>query len=336
MAIDWSMAVQPNVLAMALNGYEQGRQLRREEKSRNALAGLLGGMQAPNGTPGIGDGIPGNRPMSGGQTAPMGGMIDPTLSPGGGIGGGQGVNYGDFTPEDLRTAMPIIEKQREAAKEQQAAQIRMRAAQGDPDALQQLVGIDFNSYRALGEEQRRMLKEQNDYVGQAALRISQLPPQQQAMAWDQAIAQGVQRGFSGLADKQGQFSPQALNSAIDSAGLVDKFFQLAEPRYTAIPAGGRLVNTRDPAAVNSVAGGMAPPVAAPSANPGDILRNAASAGTITPEEAATVQQSLGNNPQGVQKFQAWMQQNGIAIAKTINGQTFYQVNGQWFDNPEGR
>jgi hypothetical protein len=328
MAVNWNMAIQPNVLGMAMEGYDQGVKLRRETASRNALAGLLGGGVPPSyQTPGIGDGIPGNRPMGGGQPAPMGGM-------GGGMG--QGVDYSVFTDGDLRTALPIIEKQRETAKEQQAAQLRMRAAQGDPDALQQLVGIDFNSYRTLGEDQRRILKDQNDYVGQAALRISQLPPQQQPMAWDQAIAQGVQRGFSGLADKQGQFSPQALSSAIDSAGLVDKFLQLAEPRYTAIPAGGTLVNTRDPRAVQSVAGGMPAPVSAPQANPGDILRNAANAGTITPEEAATVQQSLGNNPEGVQKFQAWMQQNGIAIAKTMNGQTYYQVNGQWFDNPEGR
>jgi hypothetical protein len=254
MAIDWNLARQPNVLGMAMEGYDQGVKLRAQEKSRNALAGLLGGSVPPSyQTPGIGDGIPGNRPMGGGQPAPMGGM--------GGMG--QGVNYGDFTPEDLRTALPIIEKQRETAKEQQAAQLRMRAAQGDADALQQLVGIDFNSYRTLGEDQRRILKDQNDYVGQAALRISQLPPQQQPMAWDQAIAQGVQRGFSSLADKQGQFSPQALSSAIDSAGLVDKFLQLAEPRYTALVPGGTLVNTRDPAAVNSVAGGMPAPAAAP-------------------------------------------------------------------------
>lgn len=41
MAIDWSMARQPNVLAMAMEGYEQGKQMRREEKSRNALGTLI-------------------------------------------------------------------------------------------------------------------------------------------------------------------------------------------------------------------------------------------------------------------------------------------------------
>jgi hypothetical protein len=129
------MAVQPNVLAMALNGYEQGRQLRREEKSRNALAGLLGGMRAPNGTPGIGDGIPGNRPMGGGMPT-----LDPVLSPGGGIGGGLGqggdmvpmggaspggIDYSAFTPEDLRTAITIQGQQRE----QQQAQTKQRGEQ---------------------------------------------------------------------------------------------------------------------------------------------------------------------------------------------------------------
>lgn len=45
MAIDWSLARQPNVLAMALDGYEQGKQMRREEASRNALGALV---QNPN------------------------------------------------------------------------------------------------------------------------------------------------------------------------------------------------------------------------------------------------------------------------------------------------
>lgn len=41
MAIDWSMARQPNVLAMAMEGYEQGKQMRREDATRNALGTLI-------------------------------------------------------------------------------------------------------------------------------------------------------------------------------------------------------------------------------------------------------------------------------------------------------
>jgi hypothetical protein len=41
MAIDWSLARQPNVLAMALDGYEQGRQMRQQEGARKALGALV-------------------------------------------------------------------------------------------------------------------------------------------------------------------------------------------------------------------------------------------------------------------------------------------------------
>lgn len=135
------------------------------------------------------------------------------------------------------------------AQEQRAAQLRQQAAQGDPAALQQLVGIDFDSWKTLDANKKQQIKAQTEYTGQAALRISQLPPQEQAAAWDQAIEQGVQQGYTGLADYRGKFSPQALNAAIDNAGLVEKYISLAEPKYMAIPEGGTLVNTRSPEAV---------------------------------------------------------------------------------------
>lgn len=153
----------------------------------------------------------------------------------------------------------------ELMKEQRAADLRTKAAQGDPNALQQLVGIDFDSWKALGAEQRQRVKDINEYTGQAGLRISQLPPEQRAAAWDQVIDNGVARGFKELAPKRGQYSDKALTDAIDGAGLVEKFLSLAEPKYTTIPEGGTLVNTRDPAAVASFTqGGGATQVAAPA------------------------------------------------------------------------
>lgn len=50
MAIDWSIARQPNALAMMMQGYDEGVKLRREEKSRAALNSMLG--------PGYGDMTP--------------------------------------------------------------------------------------------------------------------------------------------------------------------------------------------------------------------------------------------------------------------------------------
>jgi hypothetical protein len=31
-----------------------------------------------------------------------------------------------------------------------------------------------------------------------------------------------------------------------------------------------------------------------------------------------------------------MRENNITVSRTINGVTYYQVNGKWYDNPEGR
>ena len=137
------------------------------------------------------------------------------------------------------------------AQEQRAAQLRQQAAQGDPAALQQLVGIDFDSWKTLDANKKQQIKAQTEYTGQAALRISQLPPQEQAAAWDQAIEQGVQQGYTGLADYRGKFSPQALNAAIDNAGLVEKYISYAEPKYMVRPTESDLINVRDPNALRA-------------------------------------------------------------------------------------
>jgi hypothetical protein len=73
---------------------------------------------------------------------------------------------------------------------------------------------------------------------------------------------------------------------------------------------------------------MAPDDAAP------ILQRAAQSKVISPEDAERVRASLGPDAQGA--YEQWLRTNGIAIGKTMGGQTFYQVNGRWYDNPEGR
>lgn len=139
-------------------------------------------------------------------------------------------------------------------KEQNAAALRQKAAQGDPQALQQLIGIDFDAWKAFDSNKKKLIEEQTKYTGQEALRISQLPQGQQAAEWDHAIEQGVKLGYTGLGDHKGKFSPQALNAAISNAGLVEKFISLAEPKYQVVPGDADLVNTRDPAALAKFGG----------------------------------------------------------------------------------
>lgn len=157
---------------------------------------------------------------------------------------------------DPATALQAKKVFGEDARRQQMMALLPKAQQGDPQALQQLMGIDFDTWKTLDANHRQQVKARSDYIGQSALRISQLPADQRPMAWDQAIQNGVQQGYSDLAQFQGKYSDQALQGAIDNAGLVDKFISLAEPKYTAIPAGGTLVNTRDPQAVQSFTSGQ--------------------------------------------------------------------------------
>lgn len=76
---------------LALKLQEHERQVRFGEAASRFMGGgrgALGGVgQVPGQTPGIGDGIPGNRRMDGSTVPTNDAMLDPVLSPGGGIGG---------------------------------------------------------------------------------------------------------------------------------------------------------------------------------------------------------------------------------------------------------
>ena len=213
-------------------------------------------------------------------------------------------------------------------QEQRAADLRTKAAQGDPAALQELVGIDFDSWKILDANKRRMVEDQTKFTGQAALRISQLPPEQQAAAWDQAVEQGVQAGYAGMADYRGKFSPQALQGAIDNAGLVEKFIELAQPKYMAIPEGGTLVNTRSPQAVGAFGVSQAPHVAQPATmSPEQALKAATGRGYVLPDEAAAIKSGLGSNGQAA--FDGWLQQNNVKVVTrtgTSNGRKVIQFS----------
>jgi hypothetical protein len=227
------------------------------------------------------------------------------------------------------------ERQRQIDEAKAAAykqNLQARAAQGDKGALAELAGIDFNAWDKLADNDKAMIAKRVEFVGNAALAVSQLPQEQQPAAWDQYARYGAQM-FPELADQVGKYSPEALQGAMAAAGQVKTFLDMEKPSYMAIPEGGTLVNTRDPQAVAQF--GAAPPQAAPTdpAVP-QIIQRATATRQITPEEAQVVQSQLG--PNGQAAFAGWMQQNGIHIAKTVNGQTYYQVNGKWYDNPEGR
>jgi hypothetical protein len=145
-------------------------------------------------------------------------------------------------------AISIREDQSKRQQAREVADLQRRAATGDRAALAELAGIDLDAYDKLADNDRQATQERVGAIGQAALRISQLPPEQQPQAWDAAVDQ-LSVNFPELAQYKGRYSPEALQSAIDQAKLVGQFFELERPRWQAIPEGGALVNTSDPAAV---------------------------------------------------------------------------------------
>lgn len=152
-------------------------------------------------------------------------------------------------------AIQIREDQTKRAQAAHMADLQRRAATGDRSAKAELAGIDLDAWDKIDDNERQATTERASVIGQAALRISQLPPEQRPQAWDQAIDQLAPR-YPELAEYKGRYSEEALMSAIDQAGKVNDFFDLERPRYQAIPEGGTLVNTSDPAAVQSFTSGQ--------------------------------------------------------------------------------
>lgn len=137
-------------------------------------------------------------------------------------------------------AIQVRQQRDKAQQQQQAQQLQQAAAQGDQGALAQLAGIDLDAWAKLDTRSKAAVKERTDFMGQAALAVSQLPPQQQAQAWDSYVQQGVQMGFDDLAQYQGRYSPDAVQALLANSGLVKQFLDTQRIDYKVIPQGGYL------------------------------------------------------------------------------------------------
>lgn len=209
----------------------------------------------------------------------------------------------------------------EAAKQEQAMraqELQRRAAAGDKTALLELAGLDINAWNTIGDNERQQTNDRIDYIGNAALQISQLPPDQRPRAWDMAINQGVQMGFSDLAQYRGQYSEEALNGVLAQAGMIKDALGLAEPKYMAVPPGGTLVNTRSPQAVQQFGAQPQQPQGPLSGQP------------FTFEQYQGAVNGLG--PQGAAQ---WLQRNGIAIQVQTPDQARQLPSGTPIILPDG-
>lgn len=78
---------------------------------------------------------------------------------------------------------------------------------------------------------------------------------------------------------------------------------------------------------------QAPQAATPQASGEDaaapIIAQATRSKVISPEDYAAIQQSLG--PNGRKAADQWREQNGIQIGRQINGKTYVQRGGDWYE-----
>lgn len=149
-------------------------------------------------------------------------------------------------------ALKVREDQTKRAKAAQLADLQTRAAAGDKTAMAQLAGVDYDTYDKMADNQRQDLHARVDAIGNAALDISQRPPEQRAAAWDAYIDQ-LSPQYPELAPLKGQYSEEKLNAAIAQAGQTKEHLDSLRPHYTVLPNGADMVNDRDPAAVAAIA-----------------------------------------------------------------------------------
>lgn len=226
----------------------------------------------------------------------------------------------DLAKYDPRMAMQIQQQQSQQAQQQQLIQTRRAAAGGDAQALMDLAGVAPDEYFKFDKQTRDQVEKGIEVIGQAALMADS--PQK----WDET----VQLLGPEFAQYMGRFDLR--EAVVSKAKLAKEFIEQNQPRYQVIPEGGMLVNTRDQAALAQVgAGGSAPQ---PAAGVGEdqaapIIQQAMQSKIISPEDFSAIQQSLG--PNGQQAAQQWLRSQGIQIGKQINGKTYVQRGGEWYE-----
>jgi hypothetical protein len=151
----------------------------------------------------------------------------------------------------------------------QIGQIAQQAAGGDKAAQQQLWGLDPEMASRFDGVQRKKMDEEMGAIGQAAYRISLLPPDQRPQAWDSAV-EGLSQRFPEMAQYRGRYSEQSLNAVLDQTGLAKDALEARQPKYAVVPKGGGLSDINSLSPSFNPRGGP-PPAATVSLPPGFIL-----------------------------------------------------------------
>jgi hypothetical protein len=142
---------------------------------------------------------------------------------------------------------------------------------------------------------------------------------------DKDYALNVQLYGKPTADRL-RFASETAKGYLQSSGPAGSAFEYSLP-------GGPPAMTAPMRAATAVAA-PAPNAGGIAQEPGQRLRQDGLPSSLTPEQYNATVAAMGK-----ERTDAWIKSNGIVrIEKkaTVQGKTFYQINGKWYDNPEGR
>lgn len=234
-------------------------------------------------------------------------------------------------PETLNALAKYAPQQAYQIKQQQEARTQAaRQQQMVGDALTgssgagQIAYFDPDLYLKLQGQEREQAKEGMKAIAQV-LESVQTPGE-----FDQIVMQMAQSEPE-FAQYRGRFAEK--NAILAQAGELIGAMERARPSIGYVPDGATAYakNNAGESVLQALNGQpqRQSPVNEPPTNPNP----SAGVTLATPEQVATITQAYGGNQA---KTQAYLKANNIMVAKEVGGQTYYQINGQWFDNPEGR
>ena len=139
--------------------------------------------------------------------------------------------------------IPLLNRQRERAEQDEIGQLAARASQGDAEAARELWKRDPKLADRFDDVSRKQLEAGMEAIGNAALRLSVLDDAAIPAAADQAIDSLADR-FPELVKFKGRVKTRAdLDSVLDQTGMTEKAIELRSPKYQSIVPGGELRDT---------------------------------------------------------------------------------------------
>lgn len=156
---------------------------------------------------------------------------------------------------DVRPDIAIQQRQQMEARqaESQMGDLTRRAVGGDEAALNELAALNFDRWQSIDTNQKKAASEQATVLGNAALDVLNLPPEQRSARIMGYAQQFNNPEIAQIAQLPAAQQEQALRAAVAESGMVQRLIEMERPSYMAIPAGGTLVNTRSPQAVTQFA-----------------------------------------------------------------------------------